>query len=240
MKTWFRERVQAEGYWFHRIELAPDLITPGWSDPRSEKLPHFGLPSDMSGMRVLDVGCAEGFFSFEAERRGAREVVGIDSFPDSIRRATLCRDALGSRVTPYLCNVYDAQAKTFGTFDLVMCFGVLYHLRHPLLALEQLRSVCSGTLLLQTATWEVARQGDLPLARFDPFGVESGPEGQRSRDPTVFWRPNARCVVAMLQHVGFEQIEIISREQSIAVAVRASSPEVSAGVAPDQTTAPWS
>jgi len=240
VKTWFRERVQAEDYWFHRIELAPDLVTPGWSDPRVEKLPHFGLPSDMSGMRVLDVGCADGFFSFEAERRGAREVVAIDSFPDSIRRATLCRDALGSSVTPYLCNVYDLQAKTYGTFDLVMFFGVLYHLRHPLLALERLRSVCSGSLLLQTATWEVAGEDQIPLARFDPFGIESGPEDRRTRDPTVFWRPNARCVVAMLEHTGFQQVEITSREPSISIAVRATSPAVSAGVAPDQMTAPWS
>jgi tRNA (mo5U34)-methyltransferase len=239
VKAWFRERVEGEPYWFQRIELAADLITPGWSDPRSEKLPHFGLPPDMTGMRVLDVGCAEGFFSFEAERRGAQQVVAIDSFPDSIRRATLCRDALGSHVTPYLCNVYDLQARTFGTFDLVMFFGVLYHLRHPLLALERLRSVCSGLLLLQTATWEVADEEELPLARFDPFGVESGPEDQRSCDPTVFWRPNARCVIAMLEHTGFERVEITSREPSISIAVRASSPEVSAGVAPDQTTAPW-
>lgn len=239
VKEWFRERIQAEGYWFHRIELAPDLVTPGWSDPRSEKLPYFGLPADMSGMRVLDVGCADGFFSFEAERRGAREVVAIDSFPDSIRRTTLCRDALGSRVAPYLCNVYDLQAKTFGTFDLVMFFGVLYHLRHPLLALERLRSVCSGTLLLQTATWEVAGEKQLPLARFDPFGIESGPEHQRSWDPTVFWRPNAPCVVAMLEHTAFEHIEIISRDPSISIAVRASSPEIAPGAAPDQTKAPW-
>lgn len=240
VKDWFRARVEAEDYWFHRIELAPDLVTPGWSDPRSEKLPHFGLPSDMSGMRVLDVGCADGFFSFEAERRGAAEVIAIDSFADSIRRATLCRDALGSRITPYLCNVYDLQARTFGTFDLVMFFGVLYHLRHPLLALERLRSVCSGVLLMQTATWEVAGESELPLTRFDPFGIESGPKNQRSRDPTVFWRPNARCVIAMLEHVGFEQIQVLSRDQSIAIAVRASSPEVSPGTAPDQMTAPWS
>lgn len=240
VKAWFRDRVQAEPYWFHRIELAPDLVTPGWSDPRSEKLPYFGLPSDMSGMRVLDVGCADGFFSLEAERRGAQEIVAIDSFPDSIRRTTLCRDALGSQVAPYLCNVYDLQRKTFGTFDLVMFFGVLYHLRHPLLALERIRSVCSGTLLMQTATWEVAGEAQLPLARFDPFGVESGPADRRSWDPTVFWRPNAACVVAMLEHTGFEQIEITSREPSIAIAVRASSPDIAPGSAPDQWTAPWS
>jgi tRNA (mo5U34)-methyltransferase len=76
-----RSRVQSHLYWFHRIELAPDLITPGWDYPKVKKLPYFGLPADMGGMRVLDIGCCEGFFSFEAERRGASEVVAIDADP---------------------------------------------------------------------------------------------------------------------------------------------------------------
>jgi len=63
-KSWLQAQVEAEKYWFHRMELAPDLVTPGWSDPKTEKLPFFGLPEDMKGMRVLDIGCAEGFFSF--------------------------------------------------------------------------------------------------------------------------------------------------------------------------------
>lgn len=237
---WVRARVQAQPYWFHKIELAPGFVTPGWSDPGTEKLPHFGLPEDMSGMRVLDVGCAEGFFSFEAERRGAREVVAIDSYPSSIERFTLCRDALGSRATAYLCNVYDLQPKSFGTFDLVMFFGVLYHLRHPLLALERLRSVCGGSLLMQTATWEVEGEQELALARFDPFGIDSGPEGNPIFDPTVFWRPNARCVLALLRSSGFEDVEVISRDPLIAISLRARSPDPAPGSAPDPMSAPWS
>src|SRR6185295_8531053 len=88
-----RQQVAAEPYWFQKIEVLPGLFSPGWSDPAKEKLPYYGLPDDLSGMRVLDIGCAEGFFSFEAERRGAREVVGIDSFPDSIRRFNVVRAA---------------------------------------------------------------------------------------------------------------------------------------------------
>src|SRR5262249_25083187 len=130
---WLRVQVERETYWFHRMELAPNLVTPGWSDPKKEKMPHFGLPEDMNGMRVLDVGCADGFFSFEAERRGEREVIAIDPFPDSIRRFNICRAALDSRATAFLTNVYDLSARAFGTFDLVMFFGVLYHLRHPIL-----------------------------------------------------------------------------------------------------------
>ena len=71
---WIRHQAEAEAYWFHKIELFPGYFSPGWSDPVEGKLPYFGLPEDLSGMRVLDIGCAEGFFSFEAERRGAARV----------------------------------------------------------------------------------------------------------------------------------------------------------------------
>src|SRR2546430_1194284 len=116
---WLRSQVANEKYWFHQIELAPGLITPGWSNPKLDKLPHFGLPEDMTGMRVLDIGCAEGFFSFEAERRGAREVVAIDSFPASIRRFNICRSALGSKATPFLCNVYDLNIRALDRKSVV-------------------------------------------------------------------------------------------------------------------------
>ncbi len=218
-------------------------MTPGWSDPEVEKLPHFGLPDDMTGMRVLDVGCAEGFFSFECERRGAAEVVAIDPFPDSVRRFHLCGDALGSNAAAYLCSVYDLTPERFGTFDLVLFFGVLYHLRHPLLALEHVHSVAAETVLLQTATWEVPGSSDVPLARFDPFGIESGPdhEGKMLHDPTVFWRPNTACVVAMLQSTGFREVEIVSDDPQICIAVRATG-DTSRGPArpPDQSPPPWS
>jgi tRNA (mo5U34)-methyltransferase len=95
---WIRSRVQSHPYWFHKIELGPDLITPGWDDPKVRKLPYFGLPADMRGMRVLDIGCREGFLSFKAQRRGATEVVAIDGMPSSIERFHICKEAVGSRV----------------------------------------------------------------------------------------------------------------------------------------------
>jgi tRNA (mo5U34)-methyltransferase len=234
---WVLEQVDNEDYWFHRIQLAPGLVTPGWSDPLKEKLPFFGLPDRMQGLRVLDVGCAEGFFSFEAERRGAREVIAIDSFPDSVRRFNICRAALNSRATAFLTNVYDLSLRGFGTFDLVMFFGVLYHLRNPILALEKIFSICSGTVLLQTHGFEDPAIGDQSMARFYPFGIESGPPEKRSWDPTVFWIPNGACVRDMLRHVGFVDIEQIPG--AAGHVFRARAPVSSVGTPPDQAKAPW-
>jgi tRNA (mo5U34)-methyltransferase len=236
---WLRAVVAAEPYWFHKMDLGNGIVTGGWSEPAVDKLPYFGLPEDMSGLRVLDIGCAEGFFTFEAERRGASEVVAIDSFPDSVRRFNIARDALGMRSQAYLTNVYDLSLKTFGSFDLVMYFGVSYHLRHPLLALEKIFEVCSGTILMQTASFENEAFGDASASLFHPFGIESGPSEARVLDPTVFWVPNAACVAAMLAHVGFVNVEG-GGTATVASVHRGEVPTPEPGAAPDQMSAPWS
>jgi tRNA (mo5U34)-methyltransferase len=238
LKEWLKGQIESEVGWFIRQELAPDLMTPGWSDPKREKLPHFGLPEDMRGLRVLDVGCSEGFFSFEAQRRGAKEVVAIDSSPLALRRFNLCRIALNSNVTAHLTNVYDLNVRAFGTFDLVFFFGVLYHLRNPILALEKIFSVCTGTLLFQSHSFDDPAVGDKAMAEFYPFGIESGPPENRSWDPATFWVPNAACIRDMLAHVGFKDIE---RRPPLAGEIfRARVPEPTKAVAPDYYKAPWS
>jgi tRNA (mo5U34)-methyltransferase len=234
---WIRHQVQSEPYWFQKIEVFPGFFSPGWSDPVTEKLPYFGLPADLTGMRVLDIGCAEGFFSFEAERRGAREVIGIDSFPDSVRRFNILRAARQSNATAFLMNVYDLEPKRLGTFDLVLFYGVFYHLKHPQYALERILSVCTGDLLFQTHMYEEPSVKGTPWARFYPHGYMSGSKNE-SWDPTVFWLFNSACCVAMLDHLGFNDIKILSTDPHPFV-IKAKSPHRAPGVPPDQTEAPW-
>ena len=166
-------------------------------------------------------------------------MVAIDSFPDSIRRFNICRAALGSKATAYLCNVYDLTPKAFGTFDLVMLFGVLYHLRNPLLALERIHAICTGNLLVQTLSGELSEAPDVPHARFYPFGMQSGSKENPLFDPTVFWVPNVACVKAMVQSVGF--VDVVARTHpTVSCVLQARAPHVAPGKAPDQLKAPWS
>jgi tRNA (mo5U34)-methyltransferase len=234
---WVDHEAAAERYWFQKLELYPGSFSPGWDDPAENKLPYFGLPDDLTGLRVLDIGCAEGFFSFEAERRGAREVIGIDSFTDSVRRFNMVREARQSNASAFLMNVYDLEPKRLGTFDLVLFYGVFYHLKHPQYALERILSVCTGTLLFQTHTFEEPSVKDIPVGRFYPHGMLSGLQGEHY-DPTVFWLFNQACCLAMLDHVGFTDLEVVSRDPYPFV-VRAEVPEPSPGKPPDQTQAPW-
>lgn len=235
-----RQRIDDEPYWFHKIDLGNGLVTPGWSDPAKEKLPHFGIPENLAGLRVLDIGCSEGYFTFEAERRGAAEVVAIDSSPDSIRRFNICREALGLHAQGFLTNVYDLSPKTFGTFDLVFFYGVLYHLRHPLLALEKILAVCTGTMLFQTATFDDQRDAETPVARFFPQGFMSGTKEKPIFDPTVFWMPNLACAKGLLENAGFIDVQVVSPERFTGIVLKAKSPVQAKGVAPDHAKAPWS
>lgn len=232
-----RHQVAAEPYWFQRIEVLPGLFSPGWSDPAKDKLPFYGLPKDLSGMRVLDIGCAEGFFSFEAERRGAREVIGIDSFPDSVRRFNIVRTARQSNANAFLMNVYDLDPKRLGTFDLVLFYGVFYHLKHPQLALERIRSVCTGDLLFQTHMHEEPSVKGTPWARYYPHGMMSG-GSKELFDPTVFWLFNSACCLAMLDHVGFADLRVLSTDPMPFV-VAARSTDRSPGCPPNQAESPW-
>src|SRR5208283_4754845 len=236
VSEWIKARIAEEPYWFHRMELPGGILTPGWSDPKLDKLPHYGLPADMTGMRVLDIGNAEGFFSFEAERRGAAEVVGLENYPSMARKFEICRAALGSRARTYMVNVYDLSPSTLGTFDLVMFFGVLYHLRHPILALQKIASVCTGTLLMQTATCE--DKTDKPMAEFHPFGVKSGPPENPSHDPTCFWFPNIACCKAMLEHVGFQNVEQNRSGAPVGGVFRAQTAVPEKGAPPVEMKAP--
>ena len=125
-------------FWYHCIELRPGIVTPGLAGG-AHSLPYYGIPEDLSGKSVLDIGCWDGFFSFECEKRGAERVVAADNWENAGRDAfDFARTELGSKVEPLECDIYDLPDKLGGErFDVVLFLGVLYHLRHPLLALEK-------------------------------------------------------------------------------------------------------
>ncbi len=148
------QRRFADYGFYHTIELAPGVRTPGW--PVVVPLVELTLRSlhslDLRGKRVLDVGCRDGLFAFEAERLGAREVVAIDN--DLSRGAVeVLIPFLRSRVRMHEMNLLDLRPETFGTFDVVIMPGVLYHLRYPFWALKLIRDLLSegGCLVLETA-----------------------------------------------------------------------------------------
>jgi 2-polyprenyl-3-methyl-5-hydroxy-6-metoxy-1,4-benzoquinol methylase len=156
MQGWDAQEVQARlarYNWYHVIDLGGGLATPGWAAaiPGQQVVLRALDALDLRGKRVLDVGCRDGLFCFAAERRGAREVVGIDN-DLSAGAAEFLVPYFGSAVRLRELNVYDLLPETFGRFDVVICPGVLYHLRYPFWGLKRLADVLAagGVLVLET------------------------------------------------------------------------------------------
>jgi tRNA (mo5U34)-methyltransferase len=191
--------------WFHTMDLGAGVQTAGVYDP-SRTLPRLGLPRRLDGRTVLDVGAWDGYYSFEMERRGAARVVATDEFCwggggwGTQEGFNLARRALGSKVEDHRIDVLDLSPDVLGgPFDMVLFLGVLYHLPNPLLALERVRSVTSGLLVLETEV-------DLLLVRRPAAAFFPGSE--LGDDPTNWWAPNVPAVLGMLRAAGFSRAEV--------------------------------
>ena len=193
--------------WWHTIDLGNGVVTPGL-DPTAARLRELQIPDDLTGLTVLDVGAWDGFFSFEAERRGASRVLATDSFCwggggwGTKAGFELARRALGSRVEDLDIDPLELSPARVGTFDLVLFLGVLYHMRHPLLALERVFSVTRGQLILQT---------QIDLSAIDRPALAFYQGSDLNNDPTNWFGPNPPAVVAMLRAAGFTDIRMVSR-----------------------------
>jgi tRNA (mo5U34)-methyltransferase len=195
-----RAMIAAYPRWYHRIEVRPGIVTPGVNDSPLQ-LQMLQLPADCSGMRALDIGARDGFFSFELERRGA-DVLAVDYMPAERTGFPIAAGLLGSRVEFRQANVYHLTAEEIGTFDLVLFLGVLYHLPDPIRALRIVRRLCSWRMYLETLVLD-GLAPDLPVMQFFQGASFNG-------DPTNYWGPNVRCVEAMLGETEF-RVERVAR-----------------------------
>jgi tRNA (mo5U34)-methyltransferase len=194
-------RKLTETGWWHSFDLPDGRVIQGVNSLESlrGRIGEFPIPQDLSGKRALDIGCWDGWFSFELERRGA-EVVAIDVWDNP--RFHEMRAIYNSRVDYRQMDVYELSPDTVGTFDVVIFMGVLYHLKHPLLALER---VCSVTTDLAAVDSFILRDNfDLNAQPMLNFYETDEFEGQ-----TDNWcAPNLACLAAMCRTAGFARVEL--------------------------------
>jgi tRNA (mo5U34)-methyltransferase len=189
--------------WHHTFDFGNGVKTPG-GDNSSRKLKRLHLPKSLTGKTVLDVGAWDGFFSFEAERRGAARVLATDSFVwETIGREgfDFAKSALGSKVEDLHKDVLDLSPEELGLFDVVLFLGVLYHMRHPLLALEKVASVTGELLVVETVV-------DMLWYRRPAMAFYVGDE--LGNDQTNWVGPNVPALVGMLKTVGFKKVDIVA------------------------------
>jgi tRNA (mo5U34)-methyltransferase len=213
--------VAALAPWFHNLHLPSGEQTA--PDHPLGDFPTFkwallapALPSDLRGCRALDVGCNAGFYSFELARRGA-DVLAIDHDDHYLRQARWAADRFGlaDRVELRRMGVYDL-ARLDEKFDLVLFMGVLYHLRHPLLAIDILAERAAGLLVVQTLTVpgphpDHVPEPDVPFAERSVLRERWWPsmafvEHRLAADPTNWWVPTPAAVEAMVRSAGFRLV----------------------------------
>jgi tRNA (mo5U34)-methyltransferase len=193
----------AKHKWWHQIELAPGVITPGKSQNRFlAEIMH--LPDDLSGMEILDIGCWDGFFSFLCENRNAKRVVACDIWETTGREAfDFAREALFSDAEPLHGSFLDLDPDLGGRFDLVLFLGVLYHLKDPLGGLEKVASLTrpGGRVIIDTVV-DTKALFDRPVMAFYP-------SAELNNDPTNWWVPNLPALTSMMAVSGFSKIESV-------------------------------
>jgi tRNA (mo5U34)-methyltransferase len=215
--TTFTRQDVLDREWYHTIELAPGFVTPGWFDTRAVA-PQLPFPSSLEGQRCLDVATFDGFWAFEMERRGAAETVAVDvldpmrwdwpvnSESEAIeaigrrqpgRGFEIAREAIGSSVERIESSVYDLDPSEVGTFDFVYVGSLLIHLRDPVRALERVRSVCAGRLLLvdNIDLALTVRSPRRPVAALDGVGRP------------WWWRFNRAALARAVRVAGFRIVE---------------------------------
>jgi tRNA (mo5U34)-methyltransferase len=211
-----QRRIEELGPWFHNIELdgiptAPNHFLGNYPYVKWRKFAH-AIPADLTGKSVLDIGCNAGFYSIEMKRRGADRVLGIDFDDSYLAQARFAAEVAEVGVEFRRLSVYDVGALG-ERFDVVLFMGVLYHLRHPLLALDLIREHVIRDLMvfqsMQRGSPEITEMdGNYDFWREDLFAEPAFPklhfiEHRYANDPTNWWIPNRACVEAMLRSAGF-------------------------------------
>jgi tRNA (mo5U34)-methyltransferase len=188
--------------WFHSIDLGNGIVTPGRAQlPELQAMADVIFEGGLAGKSVLDIGCYDGFYTFEAYRRGAQRVVATDHYiwqdPRCRRCFDLARQIIAPDLEAYDLSIKDVLSETLGTFDIVLFLGVLYHVRDPLQVLEQIASLANDVLVVETHLDAV--ESERPAMTFYP-GREL------NDDPSNWWGPNSACVKAMLIDIGFSEV----------------------------------
>ena len=187
--------VAGRAWWYHTFEIFPGVVTPGVYEP-SGMLAQLGLPNDLRGQRILEIGPADGYFTKQLAMRGG-QVTAYDYAAKDHYGFAVMEELHGTPFEFVQGTIYEIDRFNFAPFDIVLCMGVLYHLPDMIRAVHLLRKICKTQLIVETVVG--LDLGDEPTARYFPAA-------SFNNDFTNFWAPNMACVQAMLTDVGFEVV----------------------------------
>lgn len=195
--------------WWHPITLG-DYVTPGMNQETEDTFLNLGLPKDLSGKTVLDIGCWDGYYSFECEKRGAERVVandyyiwndlpisGDDKSFSNDRGFDLAHKVLNSRVEKLVAPVEELNPDTHGVFDYVLMLGVIYHAKNPIQYMEIAKSMCKDTLIIES---------HVDMLNYPHPAARYYPKNELNNDSSNYWGPNPAAVIAIMEEIGLTNI----------------------------------
>jgi len=209
-----QERINAFNFWYHRIYLGKGVYTldrPAYHEGVWNRLNEI-LPEDFGGASVLDVGCNAGYFCLQAKLRGAGRVTGLESYPDWFRQARLCKE-IWNLDADYLPLDAHQLSEIKESYQIVVFTGILYHLKNPLMVLEEVGRICQDAVIVESEIIPTHPVGKV-YVRLGPPGTEKFTEcstgfmkfiekDELGNDGSNWWVPDTECVCAMLRTAGF-------------------------------------
>ena len=190
-------------HWYQRIDLGGGLFTPGETeDATAVKFAMMDLPEDMTGMSVLDVGCNEGFFAFEAERRGASRVLAVDKSREAAAKFDLVKRTLDSQVEFRRVELTKVKPADTPAFDLVFFLSVFHHLRHPMYVLDHIAKLTRGYAIMEFVE-AVPNDGTEPSALVRKL----------SKQGHLHILPTRKFLIEILERAGFSPVEILGEHR---------------------------
>ena len=212
------------GPWYHNVVLQPGLMTnPSNADSPGSRWRVLDqvIPKDLRSKSVLDIGCNSGFFSLEMKKRGAARVVGVDIMLHLLAQSRFASHWFELPLELHECGAYDVESLG-SKFDIVVFIGVLYHLKHPLYALEKIAAVCNDTMYFQSVVrgpaGDVNPLDDYPVSEVGAFDHPAWPklyfiEKKFNGDESNWWFATRSCLKAMLRTAGFRSVEETSNPE---------------------------
>jgi tRNA (mo5U34)-methyltransferase len=234
-----KEEIKALQPWFHNIHLPdgnqtePNHFLGDFPTFKWEKIKN-AVPENLTGWKVLDIGCNAGFYAVELAKRGA-EVLAVDLDTHYLKQAEWVAEKFGlnDRISFRQMQVYDF-AQYRGTFDLVWFMGVFYHLRYPLLALDIIAQKTSGMMVFQTLSLPGLDEMEIPediefhgreIMEQKAYPKMAFIEKRLAGDPTNWWAPNHQGILSMLHSCGFTVAGMPEEETYVAIKDKASKPD---------------
>ena len=199
-------------YWWHYIDLGEGIVTPGrqgglgqkGDNATKRKLKRLPLPENLEGKTVIDVGCSDGFFSFECKKRGAKRVVAVDNPQVNKSKAfVVARQILDLDIEYIHSDIYNLDIDKLGKFDIVLGLGLLYHLKSPLIGLEILKKLTKQCVIIESHFIK----GEESLMKYNANVDENGNVRKNNHST---WFPTLKALKEMMKDVGFINIEVLN------------------------------